>query len=136
MTTPILPVGQLQAGSTITAITEVVTPVTLDGSNVVTLNCSLGNIFFIGTAPTGGMTFNVTNVPQTINRVMTISIFVTQGSTGYTPGTFTINGTSVNPKGSSLSATNTTGKIDIFSFTLHRTASNTWNVYQVGATNF
>lgn len=135
MTTPILTVGQLQAGSEISSIAEVVTLVTLS-SNVGTFDCSLGNVFFIGTAPTASMTFNFTNVPTTVNRMMTVNVFVTQGATGYTPSTYTINGTTQLPKGSSLSATSNAGRIDIYSFTLHRTSGSTWNLYQVGATNF
>jgi hypothetical protein len=135
MPTPILNVGQLSSSTIISAITEVVTPVTLS-SNVVTLDCSLGNIFFIGTAPSAAMTFNIINAPTTINRMMTVSVFVTQGSTGYGLSSLTVNGVTATTKGSSPSATSGAGKIDVFSYTLHNTASGSLNVYVTGASNF
>lgn len=135
MPTPILNVGQLSSSTTISAITEVVTPVTLS-SNAATLDCSLGNIFFIGTAPSAAMILNIINVPTTINRMMTVSVFVTQGATGYGLSSLTVNGNQVSIKGSAPSATSGAGKIDVFSYTLHYTASGSLNVYVAGAANF
>lgn len=132
---PILNVGQLSSSTIISAITEVVTPVTLS-SNVVTLDCSLGNIFFIGTAPSAAMTLNITNVPKTINRMMTVSVFVTQGSTGYGLSSLTVNGVTTATRGTSPTPTNGAGKIDIFSYTLHNTASGGLNIYSAGTANF
>lgn len=108
-------------------------------SNAGTLDWTLGNIYYIANAPTGNMTFNVTNVPTDSSKIMTINVLVTQGSTGYIPGTFQIGGASQTIKwagGSAPSATNGAGKIDIFSFTMFRTSSNTWIVFGTVANNF
>jgi hypothetical protein len=117
---------------------EQVVDVTL-ASNVGTLDWSAGNIYYIATAPTGNMTLNATNVPTDNSKIMTINVMVTQGSTGYIPGTFQIAGTSQTIRwsgGSSPSPTSSAGKIDIFSFTLQRTSAGAWIVYGTSATNF
>lgn len=108
-------------------------------SNVGTLDWTAGNIYYIANAPTANMTLNVTNVPTDSSKIMTINVLVTQGSTGYIPGTFQIGGASQTIKwagGSAPSATNGAGKIDIFSFTMFRTSSNTWIVFGTVANNF
>jgi hypothetical protein len=104
---------------------ETIVPVTLS-TNVGTLDWTAGNIYYIGTAPTGNMTFNLTGVPTDNNKVMTINVFVTQGSTGYIPTTFQIDGTSQTIKWSNAAAptpTSSAGKIDIFTFSLMRIGS-------------
>ena len=108
-------------------------------SNVGTLDWSAGNIYVIGTAPTGAMTFNVTNVPTDVSRIMTINVLVTQGATGYYPTTFQINSGTVAVKWPSAitpTPTSSAGKIDIFSFTLQRTSGGTWNVYGASSLNY
>jgi len=110
---------------------EQVVDVTLS-SNSGTLDWSAGNIYYIGTAPTGNMTLNATNVPTDNGKIMVINVFVTQGSTGYIPGTFQIGGASQTIRwagGNAPTATSSAGKIDVFSFTLQRTSSGTWIIY-------
>jgi hypothetical protein len=117
---------------------EQVVDVTL-ASNVGTLDWSAGNIYYVGTAASGNMTFNLTNVPTDNSKIMTINVFVTQGSTGYVPGTFQIGGTSQTIRwvgGSAPTPTSSAGKIDIFSFTLQRTSAGAWIVYASAALNF
>ena len=114
---------------------ETVVDVTL-ASNVGTLDWTAGNIYIIGTAPTANMTFNATNVPTDSSKAMTINVLVTQGSTGYIPTTFQINGTNQPIRwnaGAAPIATSSAGKIDIFTFTLIRTSASTWLV--LGSTN-
>jgi hypothetical protein len=85
------------------------------------------------------MTFNVTNVPTDNSKIMTINVFVTQGSTGYIPGTFQIGGTSQTIRwagGSAPTATSSAGKIDVFSFTMQRTSAGAWLVYATSSLNF
>jgi hypothetical protein len=60
---------------------ESIVDVTL-ASNVGTLDWTAGNIYYIGTAPTANMTFNVTNLPTTNSKAMTLNVAVVQGSTG------------------------------------------------------
>jgi hypothetical protein len=109
---------------------EQIVDVTL-ASNVGTLDWTAGNIYYIGTAPTANMTFNVTNVPTTSSKAMTVNVLVTQGSTGYIPTTFQIAGSSQTIRwtsGSAPTATNGASKIDIFTFTLIRTSGGSWIV--------
>lgn len=118
-------------------LSETVVPVTLS-SNVASLDWSAGNVYYIANAPTGNMTFNITNVPVTTNTIKTINVIVTQGSTGYLPTSITVNGSSQTIRWSgSLAPTpsSSAGKIDIFIISLQRTAS-TWLVYSSAATNF
>ena len=117
---------------------ETVVDVTL-ASNVGTLNWTAGNIFYIATAPTDNMTFNVTNVPTDNSRIMTINVFVTQGATGRIPTIFQIGGASQTIRwagGSAPTPTSSAGKIDIFSFTLQRTSGGAWIVYGSSSLNF
>jgi hypothetical protein len=105
---------------------ENLVPVTLS-SNTGTLDWTLGNIYYISTAPTGNMTFNFTNVPTDNDKVMTVNVVVTQGATGYLPTTLQIGGTNQTlrwPNGSAPTATSSAGKLDIFSFTFMRSGSS------------
>jgi hypothetical protein len=119
-------------------VSETVVDVTL-ASNVGTLNWTAGNIYYIATAPTGAMTLNVTNVPTTASRIMTINVLVTQGSTGFIPATFQIDGVTISGlkwAGGAPTPTSSAGKIDIFSFTMQRTSANAWIVYGAASLNF
>jgi hypothetical protein len=96
-------------------------------------------VFYIATAPTDAMTFNVTNVPTTASRIMTINVFVTQAATGRIPSTFQIGGSNQTIKwvgGSAPTPTSSAGKIDIFSFTMQRTSGGAWLVYGASSLNF
>jgi hypothetical protein len=117
---------------------EGIVDVTL-ASNVGTLDWTAGNIYYIATAPTANMTFNVTNLPTTASKSMTINVVVTQGSTGYIPTTFQIAGVSQTirwPNGSAPTPTSSASKLDIFSFTLLRTSANAWIVLGSANLNF
>jgi hypothetical protein len=77
------------------------------------------------------MTFNFTNVPTDNDKVMTVNVLVTQGSTGYIPTTLQIAGTNQTirwPNSSAPTPTSSAGKIDIFSFTLLRSGGS-WIVF-------
>jgi hypothetical protein len=118
-------------------IREALNDITLS-SNVGTLDWTTGNVFFIGTAPTGNMTFNITNVPTDNGEIMSVTVFVTQGSTGYIPSTLNINGSSATIRwvnGSNPVPTSQAGKIDIFSLSLIRRASS-WTVLGSSSLNF
>ena len=119
-------------------VSETVVDVTL-ASNVATLDWTSGNVYYIATAPSAAMTFNVTNVPTTVSKIMTINVFVTQAATGYVPSTFQIAGTGQTikwPGGSAPTPTSSAGKIDIFSFTMQRTSGGAWLVYGASSLNF
>jgi hypothetical protein len=122
-------------------VSETVVDVTL-ASNVATLDWTAGNVYYIATAPTDAMTFNVTNVPTTASRIMTINVFVTQAATGRIPSTFQIGGVTISGSsfkwagGNAPTPTSSAGKIDIFSFTMQRTSGGAWLVYGASSLNF
>jgi hypothetical protein len=110
-------------------VSETVTDYTL-ASNVLTMDVAVSNVAFIATAPTAAMTFNFTNVPTTNSKIVNVTIFVTQGATGYIPSTVQIAGAAQTvkwPGGSAPTPTSSAGKIDVFSFSLIR-RSSTWTV--------
>jgi hypothetical protein len=131
-------------GATFTGTTDVqelrenVVDVTL-ASNVATLNWTAGNIYYIATAPTDAMTFNVTNLPTDTSKIMTINVLVTQAATGRLPALFQIGGSSQTIRwagGTPPTPTSSAGKIDIFNFTLQRTTAGAWIVYATSSLNF
>ena len=92
-------------------------------SNSVTLDYQNGNIFFLTNTLSGNATANVTNAPTEDGRVFTINLFITQGSTGYIPATLNINGASATikwPENTAPTPTSSSGKIDVFNFTIIR----------------
>ena len=107
-------------------------------SNTGTFDWTLGNIYYISTAPTANMTFNFTNMPTDNDKVMTVNVLVTQGSTGYLPTTLQIAGTNQTirwPFGLAPTPTSSAGKIDIFSFTFIRSGS-AWIVFANSNLNY
>jgi hypothetical protein len=111
---------------------------TILSSNSGTLDWTQGNIFYIANAPTSNMTLNVTNVPTDTSKMMTVTVMVTQGSTGYAPTTFQINGTSNSVRwldGAAPTGTSSAGKIDFFTFTMFRSGSS-WIVFGSTTANF
>jgi hypothetical protein len=107
-------------------------------SNVAAMNYSLGNIFWITSTPSGAMTWSITNAPTTNGRTFSITGFVTQGATGYIPSTLNVNGSAATIKwfgGTSPTPTSTSGKIDIFNFTLIR-RGDAWTALGNASVNF
>ena len=107
-------------------------------SNTGTFDWTLGNIYYISTAPTANMTFNFTNMPTDNDKVMTVNVLVTQGSTGYLPTTLQIGGTNQTlrwPNGQTPTPTSSASKIDIFSFTFIRSGS-AWIVFANSNLNY
>lgn len=110
-------------------IREKVTDSTIT-SNVMTCNYETGAIFYQGTAPSANFTLNVTNLPTDNGHAITVSVFVTQGSTGYYPNVLQIAGVGQTIKwsgGNAPTPTSSSGKIDLFTFTLIR-RSSAWTV--------
>ena len=67
---------------------------------------------------------------MTTNQAITVAFLVTQGATAYYANAHTIDGTSVTPKwqgGSAPTAGNASG-IDIYTYTVIKTAANTFTV--------
>jgi hypothetical protein len=92
-------------------------------ANSVTLDYSTGNIFWLTNTLTGNATLAMTNVPTVDGRITTVNFIVTQGGTGYIPSNLTINGSAATIKwaqGLTPAPTSSSGKIDIFSFSVLR----------------
>lgn len=120
--------------SDIQEMREVVVPTTIV-SNSAACDWTAGNIYWIGSAPSANFTVALTNVPTDNNRVMTVNVFVTQGSTGYIPNALTIGGSSQTikwPTATAPTPTSGAGRIDVYSFTLVR-VSSAWTV--LGSSN-
>lgn len=130
-------INTVKTSSAFVGISEAVTDYTFS-SNVGTLNLNNGNISYFGTAPSANFTLNVTNVPTGNGQSITLTIFITQGATGYIPTTFQIDGTGQTIKwanGAAPTPTSGAGKIDIFSFSLIR-RSGAWTVVASSINNF
>jgi hypothetical protein len=107
-------------------------------SNVATLNYNDGSVFWISTTPSANMTWNITNAPLTNGRTFTVTGFVTQGGTGYIPSTLNVNGSNVAIRwfGTvSPTPTSTSGRIDVFNFTLIR-RGDAWTALGNASPNF
>jgi hypothetical protein len=89
-------------------------------------------------APSANFTINLTGVPTTNDRIITFTAIITQGSTGYYPSAFQIDGSAQTIKwggGAAVAATSGAGKIDIYTFNLLRTGS-AWTVFGAGSVNY
>ena len=116
--------------STVQQIREKVTDSSINGSNVMTCDYSTGSIFYQSTNPSQNFTVNVTNAPTDNGYALTISIFVVQGATGYIPSALQVAGSAQTilwAGGTAPTPTSTSGKIDLFTFTLIR-RSSAWTV--------
>ena len=99
-------------------------------SNILTLNLTNSNLANIASA-SANFTVNVTNAPTTNDKAITITMFLTQGATGYLPNALQIAGVAQTIKwqgGTAPTPTSVSGKIDVFSFTLNR-VSSAWVVF-------
>lgn len=115
--------------SDIQEMREVLVPTTIT-TNVATCDWTAGNIYWIGSAPSANFTVALTNVPTDNNRIMTVNVFVTQGSTGYIPSALSIGGSAQTikwPTAAAPTPTSSAGRIDVFTFTLVRVGS-AWTV--------
>jgi hypothetical protein len=99
-------------------------------SNILTFNLTNSNLANI-TSASANFTVNITNAPTTNDKAITVTVFLTQGATGYIPNALQIAGVSQTIKwqgGTAPTPTSTAGKVDIFSFTLNR-VSSAWVVF-------
>jgi hypothetical protein len=71
------------------------------------------------------------NTTMTVGQSITLALITKQGSTAYYPTDFTIDGSTITPfwqNGNTVSAGNTNG-IDIYTFTIIKTANNTFTTF-------
>ena len=104
-------------------------------------NTGGGNIA-ICTNPSGAITLNVTGIPTDStfnNRVLTFTVFVNQGTTGYACTTVTLNGVSVTVKyPGGVTSVGSTSSYDVFNITCINptgSASTTSNYVALGMVN-
>jgi hypothetical protein len=118
-------------------VTEFVADYTIT-SNSAALVYSTSNIFYNSASPSANFTVNVTSVPTTNDKTITISVIVTQGATGRIPNALAIDGSVQTIKWIGSTAptpTSIAGKLDIFNFTLIRKSSS-WIVLGSSNLNF
>jgi hypothetical protein len=118
-------------------VTEFIADYTITSSSA-TLPYSTSNIFYNSASPAANFTVNVTGVPTTNDKTITVSVIVTQGATGRIPNALAIDGSIQTIKWSSATppvATSVAGRIDIFNFTLIR-KSSAWIVLGSANLNF
>lgn len=133
ITSNVLLTGRLDVAE----IREVTKDVSIS-SNILLSNYQESNIFYCTSTPGANFTINLTNVPVDNDRVFTVSYIIVQGSTGYIPSAFQIDGNAVSIKWSNSttpSATSTSGKIDLFTFTVFR-RSSAWEILGNVSRNF
>jgi hypothetical protein len=112
--------------TTLTETTEVLdTKSSVTGT--VTHDFSTSAIWYYSSM-SGAVTANFTNVPTTNNRVISLSIVVNQGATGYLVNAVQIDGAAqtIRWQGNTV-PTASTNRLDVFTFSLIRAAS-TWTV--------
>ena len=107
-------------------------------SNIITADYNNGNIFILTNTLSANATVNLTNVPTTDGRVFTVNLLVPQGSTGYIPSVVNINGAGATLRwaaGTTPTPTSSSGKIDIFTFTIIRRSAG-WTLLGSANLNF
>jgi hypothetical protein len=115
---------------TIQQTTEVLNKKTGAG-NTVTHDFSTGSIWYHSGISTDFI-LNLTNVPTTEDRAITVTLFLDQGGTGYYANGLQIDGATQTIRwANNVTPTPSTNKLDVQSFTLIRVnvgAGATWNV--------
>lgn len=99
-------------------------------AGVLTVDYNNSSIAYQSVAPSANFTINVTNLPTDNNNAITVSVFVQQGATGYIPNALQIAGVGQTIRwagGTTPTPTSSSGKIDLFTFTLIR-RSSAWTV--------
>ena len=113
--------------STVGFTTEITTPIT-SATGTVTHDLEKSAVFNHSSI-TANFTANFTNVPETLNRTVSVALILNQGSTAYMPTAVQIDGTSETVLWQGGSApSGTASGIDIVSFTLIRPSTSTWKV--------
>lgn len=109
-------------------LTEDVVDVAINiANNNLTMDYTLGSVFWITNSISANQTWNITNAPTTNGRTFTVTGFYTSNGTASYPSALTVNDTPVTIKwfgAVTPTATGTSGRIDIFNFTLVRRGSS------------
>jgi hypothetical protein len=110
-------------------------------TGTVNFDASTQGVLYYTTNASGNWTLNIRGTSSatldsilTTGDAITIAFLVTNGSTAYYQTAFTIDGTSVTPKysGGTAPASGNASSIDIYSYTIIKTASATFTVLGAG----
>jgi hypothetical protein len=112
---------------TLTETTEVTIPRNGLGTGTNVFSFTSGSIFYM-TGMTGNSTFNITDVPTTTSRAITVTFVIEQGVTPYSGSAYQINGASQTVKwADGIIPTGTASSTDVIGLSFFRNGS-TWNV--------
>jgi hypothetical protein len=104
----------------------------------ITYNVLSQSILYNTTASTANWTLNITGDVTTtlntflgVNQALTVVLMATQGSTAYYPTTIQIDGSAVTPKwqGGAAPIFGNPNGVDVYSFTIIKSASATYTVF-------
>jgi VCBS repeat-containing protein len=110
-------------------------------TGTVNFDASTQGVLYYTTNASGNWTLNVRGTSSTtldsilaVGDAITVSFLVTNGSTAYYQTAFTIDGTSVTPKysGGTAPASGNASSIDVYTYTIVKTASATYTVFGAG----
>jgi len=123
-----------------TSIYETIEKATLSGSSLtgtINLNMLDGAVFYYTSNASGNWTLNVRgdgsnslNTVMSVNDSISFVVMATQGSTAYYQSAMQIDGSSVTPKwaGGTAPTAGNASSIDVYAFTIVKTASATFTV--------
>ena len=121
----------MQATTDLEAVNELVGILT-STSGTVTVNTALKAVMFCTANQTANRTVNFTSVNNTldIGQSVTCAVLLTLGSTGYYLNAYQVDGSSVTPKwqGGTAPSGGNANSIDVYSFTIIKTADATFTV--------
>lgn len=137
--------SQTLAKKALAAPREITTVSATAATGTINFDLSTQGVLYYTTNASGNFTLNFRgNGTTTLNSLMTTgdaisAVFLnTNGATAYYASAFTIDGTSVTPKwsGGTAPAAGNASAIDSYSFTIIKTAANTYTVLAGGAVKF
>jgi len=97
------------------------------GGSTYTFDYNSGSIFYVS-GSVGTNTYNITNVPTTPQKALTLTFVLQQGTTPYSASAYQFNGGSVSVKWQdAIIPSGSTNKTDVIGLTAFRSGS-TWNI--------
>jgi hypothetical protein len=110
--------------ATLPGVTESVT--TLAGiSGVVSFDINATSVFYI--TPSASFTPNFVNMPTMANKMLTVTLVISQGGTAYMPGAYQLGGSTLSPSVSWVGGSQPAGsssKTDVINISFYYNASN------------
>jgi len=119
-------------------IAEITTVSATAATGTINYDVTTQSVLYYTTAATANWTLNIRgnsgvslNTLMANNQTLTIAFMVTTGATAYYPTALTIDGTSVTPKyqGGTAWTSGNASSIDVYTYTIVKTASATYTVF-------